>query len=1713
MAAPPNGLLFGFYRALVIDPDDPKQTGRVKVRIPDVMTNKSTCGEYCDHGIWARPGNLQLGGRNVRDTLGPRCFYKDALYQGQCLIPPKGSHVFIFFEKGDPNRPFYYGAADYGQNKILAEHRTGGKQYLKWTPMKTHEGRTMIFSDDPFDARVEITGKKRTMHNPPDGDFESVYKIDGNQTIFMIEERPGHEKVMLKDYHGNYMKMIQNDGGRQDQFHLWMKDDIHIETLKNIYITAHENIHIKAFQDIYVTALQNMYIKVVQHFSEMAHLIDRYSETNDNMRATLTINEMAGVDISMSANSNIKEMAGAVCSRAAGSNIADGAGGSMSISAAGTMSVVGSGGTMVDGPTTTINNGNAIIPPLKGVEEAVPSPEATDANPDKERYQEVPDPPKPDPVEDKNEIWKCNKFWHPWKPKVESGVSQCINAKVEATGGCGKGPTGPDPSPVSSSGLNGGGGGGGSGGGANGSSSAGQNVSGSGGQDQQTNSPNSSSNPNSGSGTKINIENESTTILNNSPVLNVDGGYVPQVGSDAFDTVIKTTMDSITTTIDIVDKGIEYITDHIETQTHDGFDNSLPVVYTSGVLSRCDDLNARFKLDVECLEFNKMIDYTFYKILVNKHYNPRVSQPVTSDDLYNYMFDCLNNNVQGMVNTYHEYLDDYKNNTQNIDKTIFYNYKQKLTESFNETLNDVFDGLKRQPFYSPIMDNICDQKESYFKGINQYLQSDFVEDTYRDIYNNINPQTVSTCKQKMTDRYSGPNNHLKDIIKNYCDKKHIDCNILAESIAASLNNVDTNYDMEFNLYQANQHYPHDDKSVLGQKIHESICNISNQYFNDTLQNVTEDIDVHVGDFDSEIIHDNDPIEHTKEKFDDNLDDPTKPIKSDVFDPENYNPVHVEPTYMDKPPEEDYVPLVTPKGIQDIITTTILDNIPDDDDTEDMEQDILDVLENQPIDIDVVDVPDVSTKVGDIIDRIQHDPETYKTIVDTNDFDFDITVEDVKNDYKDPDFKDKVIDKFKDTLDNVIKRWIEESDDGVYDIESVVDPNPDKTPEYYDNLPDTKREICDKILDKVIYDVVKIDNELKNAVGDYFDKDVPSQNEVNDIVNNVKDFVEDKTDDIINDIRDGEDPKEKLEELEEIRQGGLPPELIPPKDETSLNEVMKDILDLCDDITKGLDDVSEYKDIILKTVEDEFDTLDPIKRYESQNYAIVDAIINDVADTISTETTEKIKDDINDKLDKLIEILDTTKDPVDINNAFNDIITTFESTIKDFDNLELLDPKDIEDIAKNNIKDNIPTKKDLETVVVDCVDTVCKGVFGIIKDKINENVILTNGNTDDEFNPNVDLTKVYTIPGLDAPEECGNKNESTDGCNCPPNKELYGGCGCMYTYMLFLKDEYYDTIIPITLNDKMNTIGLDLNPNMDNFNDPNYLIHDKDIIDDYNELMRYYCGETDHIKSDNKYYQRLNDFMLACEAHDLTVVVNLLDFECKSYHLLNNIDEKDRYTVIMWEEGSFKRYLKDILKHITTKQLDDGDTVKRDCKIVFNIGYGAYPNDADPELEKYSMYPTCKFVRDMVMFMSYRCDFSSNYMAITHNSNQDLYYYNPYSEFKSYSDQLKHQLQNYEVEFLNAENEHCVTYEEGEISGGYFKYITDIGNTYSYPIAYTNNIIGNIPDGMSITPNIMNKAYLPLVRKAIRYMTCGHTGKKNYFNHKDINFDDDDDSEG
>ena len=191
--------LFGFYRAKVVDNVDPDECGRIKVWIPDVMHGVSE-----KHGMWAMSANNSFGGRNLDGSL-------DVFFAGQCIIPAKGSYCWIFFECGNPNRPVYFGALDLMNSKVLPECRVGDNPQNKWVIFKSHWGRTIVVSDDPSDARVEITGIKRMMIDPPDGDENSIYEYDNNQTSILLDEREGQEKLLIRSWKGDFINFdIEN---------------------------------------------------------------------------------------------------------------------------------------------------------------------------------------------------------------------------------------------------------------------------------------------------------------------------------------------------------------------------------------------------------------------------------------------------------------------------------------------------------------------------------------------------------------------------------------------------------------------------------------------------------------------------------------------------------------------------------------------------------------------------------------------------------------------------------------------------------------------------------------------------------------------------------------------------------------------------------------------------------------------------------------------------------------------------------------------------------------------------------------------------------------------------------------------------------------------------------------------------------------------------------------------------------------------------------------------------------------------------------------------------------------------------------------------------------------------------------------------------------------------------------------------------------------
>jgi hypothetical protein len=222
--------IFGNYRAKVVDNRDPEKFGRVVVWIPDIMPLVPDT-----EGLWALPANNPIGGRNLEGS-------DEHHYMGTSLIPRKGAWVWVFFEAGNINRPYYFGALDLENTKVLPENQVGANYQDKWTLFKSHEGRTVIISDDSDDARVEITGKKRNMSTPPTGDTGSVYTIDGNQTTILFDERSGKEKILIRTHKGDFLHIDVDEQKLQARF----ESDIEILSNGNINITSGDDINLKS---------------------------------------------------------------------------------------------------------------------------------------------------------------------------------------------------------------------------------------------------------------------------------------------------------------------------------------------------------------------------------------------------------------------------------------------------------------------------------------------------------------------------------------------------------------------------------------------------------------------------------------------------------------------------------------------------------------------------------------------------------------------------------------------------------------------------------------------------------------------------------------------------------------------------------------------------------------------------------------------------------------------------------------------------------------------------------------------------------------------------------------------------------------------------------------------------------------------------------------------------------------------------------------------------------------------------------------------------------------------------------------------------------------------------------------------------------------------------------------------------------------------------
>ena len=289
--------LFGNYRAKVVENIDTEQFGRVLVWIPDLMPDIPD-----SQGVWARPANNPIGGRNIEEV-------GDQHYMGTSYIPRKGSWTWVFFESGNINRPYYFGALDLQNTKVLPENQLGKNFQDKWTIFKSHDGRVIVVSDDPDDARTEITGKKRLIKDPPSGDTDSVYTIDKNQTTILFDERATKEKILIRTHKGDFFHIDIDEQNLQAYF----KNDMKLQCDGDFFLTVNGDINIKckAGDGAVEFAAGKLDIKTSGDYKETVGASKHQKVQNDSITsAGQNIDHKAGKDINDDAGGNVNEQGG-----------------------------------------------------------------------------------------------------------------------------------------------------------------------------------------------------------------------------------------------------------------------------------------------------------------------------------------------------------------------------------------------------------------------------------------------------------------------------------------------------------------------------------------------------------------------------------------------------------------------------------------------------------------------------------------------------------------------------------------------------------------------------------------------------------------------------------------------------------------------------------------------------------------------------------------------------------------------------------------------------------------------------------------------------------------------------------------------------------------------------------------------------------------------------------------------------------------------------------------------------------------------------------------------------------------------------------------------------------------------------------------------------------------------------------------------------------
>lgn len=192
-----SGRYFGMYRGEVLDNQDPLLNGRIKVNVFGVYDG-------------------------IKEDLLPWAIYSDPLMGGQSdlggfFVPNIDSHVWVFFENGDPEQPVYFAGApsrDDGPSEI-----TSKGTYPENKIFKTRAGHLIEIDDTDGDTRIHVFHQSGTFKEYKDnGDSEEhvvgdlYIMVDGDADIHVVGDVDETvEGNVTRQINGNLTENVDGD--------------------------------------------------------------------------------------------------------------------------------------------------------------------------------------------------------------------------------------------------------------------------------------------------------------------------------------------------------------------------------------------------------------------------------------------------------------------------------------------------------------------------------------------------------------------------------------------------------------------------------------------------------------------------------------------------------------------------------------------------------------------------------------------------------------------------------------------------------------------------------------------------------------------------------------------------------------------------------------------------------------------------------------------------------------------------------------------------------------------------------------------------------------------------------------------------------------------------------------------------------------------------------------------------------------------------------------------------------------------------------------------------------------------------------------------------------------------------------------------------------------------------------------------------------------